>query len=64
MKKTYLVTERAGDWVAGQRKPKGGRLRLTDKQAAYELALGTIKPLGADKPQDPERKPQRRKSGK
>lgn len=44
-KKTYLVTERAGAWVAGQRRPASGRIRLTDNQAAYELRLGTIKPL-------------------
>lgn len=42
MKKTYLVTERAGDWIAGQRKPKDGKIALSDSQAAYELALGTI----------------------
>lgn len=47
-KKTYLVTERAGAWVAGQRRPADGRLRLTDRQAAYELALGTIKPFVPD----------------
>lgn len=44
-RKTYIVTERAGDWVAGQRKPASGRLLLTDSQAAYELRLGTIKLL-------------------
>ena len=68
MKKTYLVTERAGEWIAGQRKPESGRMVLSDKQAAYELALGSIEPIIADKPQEPEpepdQKPQRRKSGR
>lgn len=46
-KKTYVVTERAGEWVAGQRRPASGRLTLTDAQAAHELRLGTIRPLQA-----------------
>jgi len=62
MKKTYLVTERAGDWIAGQRKPKDGKITLSDWQAAYELALGTITLLPAD--ERPEQKQQRRKAGK
>ncbi len=42
MKKTYLITERAGRYVAGQRKPDSDRIELSDNQAAYELALGTL----------------------
>lgn len=44
-RKQYEVTDRAGKWVAGQRRPADGRLLLTDSQAAYELALGTIRPV-------------------
>ncbi|UVV66761.1 hypothetical protein [Brucella anthropi] len=62
MKKTYLVTERAGDWIAGQRKPKDGKITLSDSQAAYELALGTIELAPPDT--GPEPKKQRRKAGK
>lgn len=42
-KKLYEVTEKAGPWVAGQRRPADGRLWLTPHQAAYELTLGTIR---------------------
>ncbi|KAB2669038.1 hypothetical protein [Brucella sp. JSBI001] len=64
MKKTYLVTERAGDWIAGQRKPKDGKIALSDSQAAYELALGTIAlPPSAERPEQ-ERKQPRRKAEK
>lgn len=64
MKKTYLVTERAGDWIAGQRKPKDGKITLSDSQAAYELALGTIAlPPSAERPGQ-ERMQPRRKAGK
>lgn len=62
MKKTYLVTSRAGDWIAGQRKPKDGKITLSDSQAAYELALGTIELAPPDT--GPEPKKQRRKAGK
>ncbi|KAB2689656.1 hypothetical protein [Brucella tritici] len=62
MKKTYLVTERAGEWVAGQRKPENGRLNLSDDQAAYELALGSIELASPET--GPETKKQRRRAGK
>lgn len=63
MKKTYLVTERAGPWVAGQRKPESGRIELSDTQADYELALGTITLLpDGDKPKL-EKATKRRKAG-
>ncbi|OCC05117.1 hypothetical protein BA190_09380 [Labrys sp. WJW] len=41
-KKLYLVTDKAGPFVAGARKPKDGKLWLTANQAEYELMLGTI----------------------
>lgn len=62
MKKIYLVTERAGDWIAGQRKPKDGKITLSDAQAEYELALGTI--ILAPLDNGPETKKLRRKAGK
>lgn len=43
-RKEYEVTELAGPWLAGQRKPADGRLWLTASQAAHELRLGTIRP--------------------
>ncbi len=62
MKRTYLVTERAGEWVAGQRRPENGKLELSDDQAAYELSLGSI--VLAPPDTGPEPKKQRRKAGK
>lgn len=55
-KKLYIVTERAGEWVAGQRRPADGRLMLTAGQAAYELALGTIEPLPPVEVEKPRRR--------
>lgn len=46
-RKEYEVTEKAGPWVAGVRRPADGRLWLTDSQAAHELRLGTIRPYVA-----------------
>ena len=62
MKKTYLVTERAGAWVAGQRKPEDGKITLSDRQAAYELSLGTITLPPADEQPEPEQRQPRRKA--
>ena len=42
----YVVTEKAGDWVAGKRVNHGDILNLTDRQAEYELMRGIIKPAG------------------
>lgn len=43
MLKTYLITRKAGRFVAGQRNPGVGLpLTLTDKQAEHDLAQGTI----------------------
>lgn len=65
MKKTYLVTERAGRYVAGQRKPENGRIELSDNQAMYELELGTIVITPDDAAADaiPEKKTKRRNAG-
>lgn len=60
-RKTYLVTDRAGEWVAGQRRPASGRIVLTDAQAEYELILGTIKPLPEPAPA-PQKKVRGRKA--
>lgn len=61
MKKTYLVTERAGPWVAGQRVPETRLIELSDSQAEYELALGTITRMSDD--EQPTQKTMRRKAG-
>lgn len=45
-KKAYVVTDKAGQWVAGQRVEHGDTLMLTDRQARYELMRGIIKPVG------------------
>lgn len=63
MKKTYLVTKRAGRWIAGQRVPESGRIELSDSQAEYELALGTITLPSADEQSKPEKTTKRRKAG-
>jgi hypothetical protein len=45
MRKDYVVTEKAGPFVAGTRNPgKGGTLRLTEDQARYALIAGEIEP--------------------
>lgn len=49
----YLVTERAGAFVAGMRSPGAGkRLALTEEQAAYALQAGELKlpPAAEPKP--------------
>ena len=47
----FIITDRAGPWIAGQRNPGAGTvLELTPQQAAHELRLGTIvhdQPSGA-----------------
>ena len=41
--KRYLITEKAGPWVAGTRnRGVGSELRLTAAQAEHELRLGSI----------------------
>jgi hypothetical protein len=45
----YAVTAKAGRFVAGtNNRGVGTILELTEKQAAHELRLGTIVPVGAD----------------
>lgn len=45
MRKEYVVTEKAGPFVAGARNPgKGETLRLTEDQARYALIAGEIEP--------------------
>lgn len=65
MKNTYLVTDRAGPWVAGQRVSnlKDRRIELSVSQAEYELALGTITLPSADEQSKPEKTTKRRKAG-
>lgn len=41
-KTTYIVTAKAGEWVAGRIVPESRRIDLTDEEAAHELRLGTI----------------------
>ncbi|WP_041375658.1 hypothetical protein [Polymorphum gilvum] len=47
MMKPYLVTDKAGPFVAGTRNPgKGETLRLSEDQARYALIAGEIEPAG------------------
>lgn len=62
VRRQYEVTDRAGDWVAGRRRPETGRLWLTDRQAAYELALGNIRAVAPEKPKGGASKRKRRKA--
>lgn len=42
-RKRYLVTERAGKYVAGIPNPgQGSSMMLTDREAKYDLMLGTL----------------------
>ena len=59
-RKQYIVTERAGAWVAGRRRPADGRLWLTEREAAYELALGTIRPYVEKAPTKAKRRRKRK----
>lgn len=44
VKTNFEVTEKAGDFVAGVRKPLNGKaISLTEEQAYYPLVLGEIK---------------------
>lgn len=63
-RKAYEVTERAGRYVAGQRRPANGLLMLTDSQAAYELALGTIRPVEPKAKSAPAAKRRRKRKAK
>lgn len=51
--KRYAITEKAGRFVAGQTNTGVGTvLTLTDKQAAHELRLGTLRALDTAAPQE------------
>lgn len=47
--KTYVVTDAAGPWVAGQRVNPGDVLRLLEDDASYEVARGQLREAGAAK---------------
>lgn len=52
----YAITEKAGRFVAGQNNTGvGSVLELTEKQAEYEVSLGTLQPLDVakDEPAEP-----------
>lgn len=51
----FIVTEKAGAWVAGRRSPgKGKTLPLTEEEAVYALDLGELqRPTAAKKPNKP-----------
>ncbi|SMO65211.1 hypothetical protein SAMN06265173_10898 [Thalassovita litoralis] len=63
----YAITEKAGRFVAGQTNTGVGTvLTLTEKQAAHELRLGTLRALDAPKTPTPtpEQKPAAMPEGK
>lgn len=49
-RKLYIVTDKAGPRVAGQRVKPKDKLSLTDLQAAAELRFGNIEPMPESKP--------------
>jgi hypothetical protein len=49
----YEVTERAGEYVAGRKVSVGDILSLTERVAAYEVALGSLVKVGASPPPPP-----------
>ena len=46
--KTYRITDSAGVYVAGVRRPASGFIDLTDAQAKHELRLGSITMASVD----------------
>lgn len=58
IKKTYVIADRAGEWVAGFKRPPSGEITLTERQAAHGVRIGLLKekPLPA--------KPKRRRRQK
>ena len=46
--KTYRITDKAGQYVAGVRRPASGLIELTDAQAKHELRLGSIQPASSE----------------
>ena len=56
----YIVTKSAGPYVAGLRNPGVGKiLDLTDRQAAHELRLGSIKPVATKEDESKEKRKER-----
>lgn len=46
-KTTFRITDKAGEYIAGKRRVRGAEtIMLTSREAAYELSLGTIEPMG------------------
>lgn len=39
---TYLITDLAGAWIAGYRRPATPTIQLTPEEAEYDLRVGTI----------------------
>lgn len=58
--KKYNVTEKAGEFVAGRRKPENGEpLELSDEAAKYPLMLGEIELIAAPAKPVAETKPKK-----
>ena len=55
MKQTYIVTDMAGERVAGVRKPVDGKITLTAAQAAQPLRLGHITLAHVEQPKKSKR---------
>jgi len=56
----YVVTKSAGPYVAGLRNPGIGKvLDLTERQAAHELRLGSLRPAGSKEDEPKERRKER-----
>lgn len=57
VKSAFIVTEKAGAFVAGMRNPGSGQeLKLTEAQAFYALQLGEIERAGARQSRQPKGK--------
>jgi hypothetical protein len=46
--KTYVITDDCGPYICGKRVKQGQQIRLTDRQAKYELDRGLVR-LATDK---------------
>lgn len=57
VKSVFIVTEKAGAFVAGRRNPgEGKELQLTETQAFYPLQLGEVERAGARQSRQPKGK--------
>ena len=75
--KTYVVTDKAGPWVAGRRVEHGDQLTIPKEDAEYEVARGLLRPIGEEvepiqaatieplvtREEEPKGKPARKKRG-